>query len=80
MFAVYDAGVGIDAAEAALIFERFYRAKTQSDTVPGTGMGLAISRAIAEAHGGLLSVESELGVGSVFRLTLPLAGTSPRAA
>lgn len=72
VFAVHDAGAGIDASEIALIFDRFYRAKTQSDTVPGTGMGLAISRAIAEAHGGSLAVESELGVGSVFRLTLPL--------
>ncbi len=78
VFTVHDAGVGIDASEIALIFDRFYRAKTQSDTVPGTGMGLAISRAIAEAHGGLLAVESEPGVGSVFRLTLPLVGAVNR--
>ena len=76
VFTVHDAGVGIDASEIALIFDRFYRAKTQSDTVPGTGMGLAISRAIAEAHGGSLAVESELDVGSVFRLTLPLVGAA----
>ncbi len=75
VFTVHDSGPGIDASEIALIFDRFYRAKTQSDTVPGTGMGLAISRAIAEAHGGLLAVESELGAGSVFRLTLPLTAS-----
>ena len=72
VFAVRDHGDGIDASEIALIFDRFYRAKRESDTVPGTGMGLAISRAIAEAHGGSLEVESTLGAGSVFRLRLPL--------
>ena len=76
VFSVHDAGSGIDASEIGLIFDRFYRAKSESDTVPGTGMGLAISRAIAEAHGGTLEVESTLGVGSVFRLTLPLPGES----
>lgn len=72
IFSVGDAGVGIDSSEHALIFDPLYRAKTQSDTVPGTGMGLAISRSIAEAHGGTLTVESQPQAGSVFRLTLPV--------
>ncbi len=74
IFSVQDSGAGIDASEIDLIFDRLYRAKTQSDTVPGTGMGLAISRAIAEAHGGTLRVESTPGAGSTFRLCVPLAG------
>lgn len=75
VFSIHDRGVGIDSSELGLIFDRLYRAKTQSDKVPGTGMGLAISRSIAEAHGGTLQVASVLGEGSVFRLALPL----PRA-
>ena len=79
IFSVQDSGVGIDASETGLIFDRFYRAKTQSDVVPGTGMGLAISRAIAEAHGGTLQVDSTLGVGSIFSLCLPLLEGLPLA-
>ncbi len=73
VFAVGDRGVGIDASETKLIFDRLYRARTQSEIVPGTGMGLAISRSIAEAHGGTLEVESTPGLGSTFRLSLPLS-------
>ena len=69
---VADRGAGVDLSEQALIFERFYRAQGQQTS--GTGMGLAISRAIIEAHHGLLSVTSQLGEGSVFSFTLPLAG------
>ena len=68
---VADQGVGIDPAEQALIFERFYRAHTQADGTPGTGMGLAISRAITEAHGGTIAVTSQPGQGSVFSVTIP---------
>ncbi len=69
---VADQGPGIDEIEAALIFEKFYRGKNQRFRVDGTGMGLPIARAIAEAHGGALSVESRPGQGSVFTFSLPL--------
>ena len=69
---VADRGIGIDLSEQSLIFERFYRASVPSQQTWGTGMGLAISRAIIEAHGGTLSVTSRLGEGSVFSFTLPV--------
>lgn len=70
---VADRGAGIDAMEQSLIFDKFYRASTQRQKVPGTGMGLAICRAIVEAHGGTLSVTSQVGQGSVFTFTLRIA-------
>jgi two-component system, OmpR family, sensor histidine kinase KdpD len=70
---VADQGAGIDSWEQSLIFERFYRGQSQADGTSGTGMGLAISRAIAEAHGGRIEVVSQPGKGSVFTLVLPLA-------
>ena len=69
---VADRGIGIDLSEQSLIFERFYRASVPSQQTWGTGMGLAISRAIIEAHLGTLSVTSQLGEGSVFSFTLPV--------
>jgi two-component system sensor histidine kinase KdpD len=69
---VADRGIGIDLSEQSLIFERFYRASVPSLQTWGTGMGLAISRAIIEAHQGTLSVTSQLGEGSVFSFTLPV--------
>lgn len=69
---VADRGCGIDPSEQPLIFERFYRARTQAEATAGTGMGLAISRAIIEAHGGTIRVTSQLGVGSVFTIVLPI--------
>jgi two-component system sensor histidine kinase KdpD len=70
---VADRGMGIDLSEQGLIFDRFYRASMQSQQTSGTGMGLAISRAILEAHHGTLNVTSQLGEGSVFTFTLPIA-------
>lgn len=68
---IADRGFGIDSSEQALIFDRFYRARTQAGQASGTGMGLAISKAIVEAHGGSITVTSQLGQGSVFTFTLP---------
>ena len=69
---VADRGRGIDEFEQALIFDKFYRGKDNRYSVQGTGMGLAIAKAVLEAHGGALRVSSQLGHGSVFSFTLPL--------
>jgi two-component system sensor histidine kinase KdpD len=69
---VADQGPGIDDLEQSLIFEKFYRGRDQRYRVQGTGMGLAIAKAIVEAHGGTISVTSQLGSGSVFHFTLPM--------
>jgi signal transduction histidine kinase len=70
---VADTGVGIPEDEVGRLFERFFRAST-SGTVKGTGLGLPIVKLIAEVHGGTISVESKLGVGTTFTIELPLPG------
>lgn len=74
---VADRGIGIDPAEQALIFERFYRARSNSAPSAGTGMGLAISRSIVETHGGRLQVISQPNQGSVFTFTIPAVSPIP---
>ena len=69
---VADQGAGIDDMEQGLIFDKFYRGKNQRYRVQGTGMGLAIARAIVEAHGGKIGVTSQLACGSVFYFILPV--------
>ena len=68
---VADRGPGIDSFEQGMIFDKFYRGKDQRYLVRGTGMGLPIAKAIVAAHGGTISVTSQLGHGSVFSFTLP---------
>jgi two-component system sensor histidine kinase KdpD len=68
---VSDHGPGIDDFEQGLIFDKFYRGRGQRYRVQGTGMGLAIAKAIIEAHGGTISVMSQLSHGSVFSFGLP---------
>lgn len=70
---VADQGPGIDDFEQSLVFDKFYRGKTERYRVQGTGMGLAIAKTIIEAHGGSIGVVSQLGHGSVFYFTLPFA-------
>jgi len=70
-FSVADHGPGIDTMEQGLIFDKFYRGKEQRAIIQGTGMGLPISKAIVEAHGGTIGVTSQLNHGSVFTFTLP---------
>ena len=67
-----DQGSGIEDMEQGLIFDKFYRGKNQRYRVQGTGMGLAIARAIVEAHGGKIGVTSQVGRGSVFYFSLPV--------
>jgi signal transduction histidine kinase len=70
---VEDDGIGIPEAEQDRLFQRFFRSTTATEqAIPGTGLGLVISRAIAEAHGGTIDVRSEEGEGACFRVELPL--------
>jgi two-component system sensor histidine kinase KdpD len=69
---IADRGPGIDDFEQSLVFEKFYRGRNQRVQIHGTGMGLAICKAIVEAHGGRLGLTSQLGHGSVFYFSLPV--------
>jgi signal transduction histidine kinase len=53
------------------LFTRFYRAKNDATVAPGTGLGLYLTKYFAEAHGGRVEVESQLNVGSTFKIILP---------
>jgi len=69
---VADTGIGIPSQELGRIFERFYRVdKSRAREEGGTGLGLSIVKHIAEAHGGRVEVESEVGKGSHFTLVIP---------
>jgi two-component system phosphate regulon sensor histidine kinase PhoR len=69
---VSDTGVGIAPEEVPKIFDKFYRSKhPKTRQVIGTGLGLAIVKGVVEAHRGSVQVESELGVGTTFRILLP---------
>jgi signal transduction histidine kinase len=77
-FSVRDDGPGIEASELPRVFERFFRGR--ASTAEGAGLGLAISRSIALAHGGDLTVESAPGDGSLFHLDLPAAQAASTSA
>jgi len=69
---VKDTGIGIDKKHLDLLFERFYQVdKTMSRNAEGSGIGLSLIKSIVEMHGGRLSVESEVGKGSIFKVELP---------
>jgi PAS domain S-box-containing protein len=71
---VIDEGPGIDASDCATIFEKFNQARNSATaTVKGTGLGLAVVKALVDSHGGDVGVSSELGKGSTFWVKLPLA-------
>jgi two-component system sensor histidine kinase KdpD len=76
VFHLKDVGPGIEKTEIDQIFAKFYRGKSQRHRVPGTGMGLAVAKAIVEAHGGTIEVASEVGHGSVFTFSLPIKPVS----
>jgi two-component system OmpR family sensor kinase len=73
---VSDSGPGMAPEDAARIFERFYRvdsSRTRATTKAGSGLGLSIVAALVAAHGGAVDVDSRLGVGTTFRVRLPLS-------
>jgi signal transduction histidine kinase len=69
---VSDTGVGINPEDLPKVFDRFYRVRSeQTRHVVGTGLGLAVTKAIMEAHLGSVEVKSEIGKGSTFSVFLP---------
>lgn len=75
---VVDTGIGIPAADLPHVFTRFWRGeKSRSRATGGTGIGLAIVHELVRAHGGRVTVESEVGAGSMFRVVIPVGGPRP---
>jgi signal transduction histidine kinase len=69
---IVDTGTGIPASEIDHLFVPFFRASTATrEAIPGTGLGLSITKEIIEAHGGSISVRSDEGSGTAFRVELP---------
>jgi PAS domain S-box-containing protein len=81
VLSVADTGIGIRAADRERIFERFFRTEAATRRViPGSGLGLTISQAIVQAHGGTITVRSDEEHGSIFTVRLPLGlGSRPRS-
>jgi PAS domain S-box-containing protein len=77
--AVSDTGIGIDADDRGRLFERMFRTReAELRHIQGTGLGLTIVKAIVDAHGGTITVDSEVGEGATFRVKLPVeAGARP---
>lgn len=72
VFTVEDHGPGIDPEELPFVFDKYFRGKRQENGVRGTGMGLAISKAILKAHQGGIAAESEAGRGTRFKFWIPI--------
>ena len=71
---VQDTGYGIPASAQPKLFQRFFRAKAPgTENITGTGLGLSLAKAVIEQHGGKITVESETGRGTTFRVWLPAA-------
>jgi signal transduction histidine kinase len=73
---VRDTGIGIPEDSLDRLFQRFYRVPGTEDIVRGTGLGLNITKSLVEAHGGRIAVDSSIGEGTTFTVTLPLAEAS----
>ena len=72
---VQDNGIGMPGSVVGNLFHKFYRSHRSRETVSGTGIGLYISKAIVESHGGTISVRSEEGRGSTFTVSIPIYST-----
>lgn len=72
---IQDNGIGMPDNVVSNLFQKFYRSHRSRETVAGTGIGLYISKAIVESHGGSISVRSEEGKGSIFTISLPIYAT-----
>ncbi len=74
---ITDSGYGISLADQEQIFEAFFRSRTEENwEVPGTGLGLALVKRIISMHGGSVTLKSEIGVGSSFKIILPILTTN----
>ncbi len=73
--AISDQGIGMPGNVISNLFHKFYRSHRSRETVAGTGIGLYICKAIVESHGGIITVRSVEGQGSVFTFTLPVYAT-----
>jgi signal transduction histidine kinase len=78
MIRVRDHGIGIPKEEQRLIFDKYYRVKNTTYKPGGTGLGLYIAKQLVEMHGGTITVDSKVGEGSEFQVTLPLTEHAPR--
>jgi len=71
---VTDSGIGIPEEALGHLFEKFYRVKSAEGIAPGTGLGLSISKKIVEGHNGRIEVQSKMGEGTTFLISLPQGG------
>ena len=71
MVTIEDTGRGIPAGEREKVFDRFFRGADTGGVEPGSGLGLSIAKTLAARHGGGITLESEVGKGSVFKVILP---------
>lgn len=76
LISIADQGIGVSPEDLIPLFEKYYRVRSHSNThIPGTGLGLPISRFIVESHGGRIWAESKIGEGTTIYFTLPLKST-----
>ena len=77
---ITDKGLGIPREDMENIFQPFRRGSSVRDFIPGSGLGLSSTKKIVEAHGGRIEIETQVGLGSTFRLWIPIYGNVKKAA
>ncbi|MFB3787817.1 MAG: sensor histidine kinase [bacterium] len=77
ILSVQDTGIGMNPEECGHIFDRFFRSRDSQEMARGSGLGLSIAKELIGLHGGTLTVESEAGAGSTFRMSLPASREEP---